>query len=135
MADRRSCNQGGRACHHKPDATQTLVGPKPKYELFDRRVGGQTLPVLHGVDEARSRHHVEPLVDTDKELGWNHSALDRAELRAFDLPRDRAQLARVINFSLDPAARIPLDRGSIVLGELVGRIVYGRKSYLHHKNL
>jgi len=87
------------------------------------------------MESTRSRHHLEPVVDADEELGRKNGALDRAELRAFDLPRDRAELARGINLRLDPAAGVFLDRGGVVLGELVGRIVQGRKRYLHHKGL
>jgi hypothetical protein len=58
--------------------------------------------------------------------------LNGAELRAFDLPRDRTQLARRVNLGFDTTARIPLDRCSVVSREEMARIVYRWQRYFHH---
>jgi hypothetical protein len=58
--------------------------------------------------------------------------LNGAELGAFDLPRDRAQLARRIDFGLDAAAGLLVDQGGVILGELVQRLVQRRERNLHH---
>ena len=71
--------------------------------------------------------HFEALVDADEEFRRNDRALDGAELRALDLPRDRAELARRIDLGLDAAARILLDRRGEILGELMWRVVDGRQ--------
>ena len=98
---------------------QPLVGAKPEHQLEHRRIGGDALAVLDGIDEAGRGHHLEALVDADKKLRRNDGDLDRAELHALDLPRNRAQLARRIDLALDAAAGILLDRGGEILGKLV----------------
>src|SRR5580700_5017968 len=69
---------------------------------------------------------------TSKRFGRNDRTLNRAELRAFDLPRNRAQLACRIDLGLNAAGRISLDRGGVALGELVAWIIQGRQRELHH---
>ena len=86
-------------------------------------------------DQARRRHHLEALVDADEKFGRHDRALDRAELRALDLPRNRAQLARRIDLGLDAAAGILLQRRRIVFGEYVARIVEGRQADFHRVGL
>jgi hypothetical protein len=111
---------------------QSLVSPETKHQLEHSRIRRNALPLLHGADEARRGHHFEALVDADQELGREHCALDRAELSTFDLPRDRTQLACRINLRLDAPARITLERGSIILAELVRRVAQRRKRDLHY---
>ena len=108
---------------NSPTPCKSLVGAETEHQLAHRRIGGEPLSVRHGVDEARRRQHLEALIDADQKFGRNDLALDCAELHAFGLPLDRAQLARRINFNLDAAAGILFDRGGIVFGELVQGIV------------
>jgi len=61
----------------------------------------------------------------------NDGAVDRAELNAFDLARNRSQLARRIDLRLDPAAGVLFDGRRIALCELVQRIVDGGKRKFH----
>src|ERR1700685_602887 len=91
--------------------------------------------MLERVDETRRRHHFETLVDADEEFRRHGRDLDGAELRAFDLPRDRAELACRIDLALDTPAGIFLDQGSKILGKLMRRIVDGRQRDLHHEGL
>ena len=55
----------------QPDAVQSLVGAEPEHQLQHRRIGGDALPVLDGIDEAGRGHHLEALVDADEELRRN----------------------------------------------------------------
>jgi hypothetical protein len=87
--------------------------------------------MLERIDEAGSRHHLETLVDANKKLGRNGRNLDSAELRTFDLPRDRTQLACRIDFALDAPAGIALYRCGKVLGELMRGVIDGRQRDLH----
>src|ERR1700692_2122938 len=104
MADRRFRDQRGWRVHEQRDAVQSLVGAEPKHQLEYLGIGGETLALLHGVDQARRRHQLEALVDADEEFGRDDRALDGAELGALDLPRDRTELACGIDFGLDAAA-------------------------------
>ena len=61
--------------------------------------------------------------------------MDRAELRAFDLPRDRAELARRINLDLDAAAGILLDGGAVGFGIDIERRIERRRRDLHREGL
>jgi hypothetical protein len=58
--------------------------------------------------------------------------LNRAELGPFDLPRDRAQLARWVDFGLDATAGILLDGSGEVPRVEIGRSVGGRRRDFHH---
>ena len=91
--------------------------------------------MLHGADEAGRGHDLEPLVDADIEFRRHHRGLDRAELHAFDLSRDRAQLAGGIDLALDAAAGILLDRGGVVLSVLMQDVVERRQRDLHDDGL
>src|ERR1700722_1451530 len=81
------------------------------------------------------RQHFEALVDADEEFRRRRCDLDGAELGTFDLPWDRAELARRIDLALDAAAGILLDQGGKILGELMRRIVDGRQRDLHDEGL
>ena len=97
---------------------QPLVGAKPEHQLAHRGIGGDALAVLERIDQARRGHHLETLVDADEKFRRNFHDLDGAELGAFDLSRDRAELARRIDLGLDAPAGILLDQCGEVLGEL-----------------
>ena len=97
MADRRLGDHRGRRIMNMRDAVQALVGAEAEHQLEHRRIGGDALALRQRADQARRRHHLEALIDADEEFRRQDRALDRAELRAFDLPRDRAELARRID--------------------------------------
>jgi hypothetical protein len=111
---------------------QSLVGSKTEHQFLHPQIGGNALSVRHGRDESRGRQNFETLIDAGQKCRRNDLTLDCAELHAFSLSRDRAQLARGIDFGLDAPARILLDRGSTVPGVLVQSVVERRKRYLHH---
>ena len=113
-------NNLGRLGHKQADAAQPLGGAESEHRLEHLRVGGDTLPLLDRTDEARGGQHFEALIDADEEFRRNDRGLDRTELRAFDLPRDRAELARRKDLGLDAAAGILLDRGGEI-GRINGR--------------
>ena len=117
MADRSFRDDAGRLGNVETDAMQPLIGAKPEHQLQDRRIGGNALSMLQGIDQARRGHHPEALVDADKKLWRNVRHLDRTKLRAFDLPRDRTQLACRIDLRFDTATRIPFDCGGKILGK------------------
>ena len=118
MADRRFRDRANPAgAMNMPTPCSPLLAPSPSISFKHRRIGGEALAVLERVDQARRRHHLEALVDADEEFRRNDRGLDGAELHAFDLARDRAQLACRIDLALDAAARIPLDRGGKILGQ------------------
>jgi len=85
----------------------------PKHQLQNRRISGETLSVLHGINEPGRGHHFKAPVDADKKLRWNIRRLDGAELRTLDLSRNRAQLARRIDLGPDAPSRIPFDCGGV----------------------
>src|SRR5579862_7395550 len=87
--------------------------------------------MLYRIDQAWRGHYLEAIVYADEELGRNHRALNGAELCAFDLPRNRAELAGRIDFRLDAAAGILLQRSSVVLGEEEARVIERRQRELH----
>ena len=89
------------------------------------------LALRHRSDEAWRGHHFEALVEADQKFRRYDLALDRAELHAFGLTRDRAQLACRIDFGLDAAAGIFFQRGGEILDESVDLIVDGRERYFH----
>ena len=60
-----------------------------------------------------------------------YPALDRSELHALDLPRNRAELARRINLCLDAAAGILLHRGGETFQPFVLRVVDRGGAQLH----
>ena len=113
---------------NRPTPCSPLLAPSPSISFNTAGSAASALAVLERIDQPRRRHHLEALVDADEELRRNDRGLDGAELHAFDLPRNRAQLARRIDLALDAAARILLDRGGEILGELMRRIVDGRQS-------
>ena len=135
MADRRFCDDLGPLGHEQADAAQALVGAEPEHQLHQLRICGDLLALLHGVDEGGCGQHAKAIVEADHEFRRHHLALDGAELRALDLPRNRAQLARRVDFRLDAAAGILLQRGGVVPGKSVGRSVHGGSAYLHHVSL
>ena len=135
VADRALRDHRGRRIHEQRDAVQPFIGAKTEHQLLDLRIGGDPLPVIHGIDQAGRRHHLEALVDADKEFRRNERALDGAELGAFDLSRNRAELARRINLGFDAAAGILLQRSGISLGEEIARIVERRQRHLHRIGL
>src|SRR6516165_12229008 len=102
---------------------QSLPGAEPQDQLAHRRVRGDARGVLHVVGETGSGHHLETFVDADTEFRRKDGNLNGVELRALDLPRDRAQLAVRIDLSLYAAACIPLDGGSEIPDDLVLRFV------------
>src|ERR1700735_30401 len=102
---------------------QTFAGAEREHQLQNRRIGGDALTVLDRIDQPGSGHHLETLVDADEEFRRNDRSLDGTELYAFDLTRDRAQLARRIDLTFDAAARIPLDRGGKILRQQMRPIV------------
>ena len=93
VTDRSFRDDAGRLGYIEPDAVQPFLGAKAEHQLQHRRIGGDALSVLHRLDQPGGGHDLEALVDADEELRRYVRRLDRAELRAFDLPRDRAQLA------------------------------------------
>ena len=123
---------GSGCAMNMPTPCSPLFGAKRQHQLEHRRIGGEALAVLDRIDEPRRRHHLETLVDADEKFRRNDRRLDGAELHAFDLARDRAELARRIDLALDAAAGIPLDRGSKILGQLMRPIVDGGHRDLHH---
>ena len=70
------------------DAVQTLVGAEPEIKFQHLRIGGDLLGLRRRGDQTGRGQHFETFVDADKKLGRDDCALDRAELGAFDLPRD-----------------------------------------------
>ncbi len=126
MADFEITQDGCAAI--SPTPCSPLSAPSDEHQFEHRRIGGNALAMFERIDEARSGHHFEALVDADEKLRRNGAGLDRAELHAFDLARDRAQLACRIDLALDPAAGIPFDRRGEILGELVRCIVDRRRA-------
>src|SRR3984885_600464 len=116
MADRALGDHLRRLRIGDGDAVQPLLGAEPEVEFLHRRIGGNAMALSRRGDEAGRRQHLETLVDTDEELRRNGGPLDGAEWPAFDLPRDRAELARRINLDLDAAAGILLDGGGVSSG-------------------
>ena len=105
---------------------------------ISRRTAGSAArrwPCAIEVDQAGRRQHLETLIDADQKLRCDDLALDGAELHAFGLALDRAQLARRIDFDLDAADGILLDRGGVVLGVLMQNVVERRQRDLHHDGL
>jgi hypothetical protein len=80
-------------------------------------------------------HGLVAFVDTNQKLWRPHPALDRAELNAFDLARDRAELARRIDFCLDAAAGFLFDQRAEALKPFVLSVVHRRERQLHHESL
>src|SRR5580692_5708817 len=118
-----------------PGAMQALIGSKAQHQLEHLWIAGETLAMLQRFDQSWRGHHLEALVNADEKLGRNDRRLDRAELYAFDLPRNRAELARRINLGLDASSRQPLDRGAEILGKLMRRIVKRWSCDFHHVGL
>ena len=117
---------------NRPTPCKPLSAPSPSSSLRTSGSCGEALRLGQRVDQAGRRHHLEALVDAGIEFRRRDHALDGAELRAFDLPRDRAELARRIDFGLDAAAGLLVDQGGVILGELVQRLVERRERNLHH---
>ena len=67
----------------------------------------------------------------DVEIDRSDIALDGAELHAFDLARDRSELAGRINLHLDAAARSLLQGFLVEFHELMLRFVDGRGAEFH----
>src|SRR6202044_1666019 len=88
------------------NAVQPFGGAKPEIELQNIRIGGDLLGLRRRGDETRSGQHFETLVDADKKLGRDDRGLDRAELGAFDLSRDGAELARRVHLRFEVAAAV-----------------------------
>src|SRR5262249_1356624 len=88
-----------------------------------------------GGERARGGRGRGALGDADQEFGRADPRLDRAELDAFDLTRNRAELARRINLALDASAGILLDRSRESLEPLVLGIVDGGGAELHDGGL
>ena len=135
MTDRTLRNHFRRFGERDGDTVQSLFGAKSEIEFQHRRIGGDLLALRGGRDETRSGQHFEAFVDTDEELGRNNGALDRAELRAFDLTRDRTQLARRIDLDLDAAPRILFDGGAVHPCILIERRIESGRRDLHHERL
>ena len=135
MTDGHSRNDGSRLRDEHSDAVQPLARPEPEHQFEHLLIGGNALPLLDRAHQTRRGHDFEALVDADKEFGRNDRTLNRPELHALDLPRDRPQLARRVDFGPDAAARSLLDRGRIVLSDLMRCIVYGGGGDLHHIGL
>jgi len=72
------------------------------------------LCVHYRADESRRGQYLKALVDPDEELRRNDRALDGAELRTFDLPRDRAELACRIDLGFDAASGLLFDSGRVI---------------------
>ncbi len=90
------------------DAAQPLIGAEPEHQLAHRRVEAR------GAHPARRNRRRRGAARTwkrvsrpDHEFRRHQLALDRAELRALDLARDRAELARGIDLCLDRARPNP----------------------------
>ena len=109
---------------------QPLVGAERQHQLAHFRIGSDLFTLDERVDQPGRRHYLETLIDADKELRRDHGALDGAELRAFDLSWDRAELARRIDLTFDATARVFLDRSQEVRSEGIGDIVNGRRRNL-----
>src|ERR1700722_8481987 len=135
MTDRHLGDDARWLCHHETGSMESFPGTEAQHQFPHRRIVGNTLTVLKRIDQARRGHHLEALVDANKEFGWNGRNLDSAELSAFDLPRNRTQLARGINLALDAAAGVALYRRCEVLGELMRSVIDGRQRDLHYVGL
>ena len=127
MADRVLRNHFRGFGERHGDAMQTFVGAKPEVEFPHCLVAGDFLPLRDGGDEAWCRQHLKAFIDADKKLRRNDRALDGAELRAFDLARDRAKLARRVEFDFDPAAGVLLDVGTQCLAIQIERRIESRR--------
>ena len=75
--------------------------------------------------------HAEARIDADEEIDRAGIALDVAELHAFDLARDRAELARRIDLHLDAAAGRLLDFFLVEFEELMLPLVHGGAAHFH----
>ena len=78
-----------------------------------------------------AREHAEARIDADEEIDRPDIALDAAELHAFDLARDRAELASRVDLHLDAAAGGLLDLLLVEFDELMLRLVHRRGAELH----
>ena len=114
---------------------KTLISAQRQHELEHHRIAGDPLSVRHRVDESGRSHHLVALIDADKEFRRNDCHLDRPELRAFDLSRDRAELARRVNLALDAAARILFHGGREIPAIGVGYVIDCRGRDLHRDDL
>ena len=82
-------------------------------------------------EQHRRREHAEARIDADEEIDRADIALDVAELHAFDLARDRAELARRIDLHLDAAAGRFLDLFLVEFEELMLPLVHGGGAHFH----
>src|SRR5215471_3334491 len=84
-------------------------------------------------EQHRCGEHAKTGIDPNKKIDRADIALDIAELDAFDLARDRAELARRIDLDFDTAVRGFFDLVLVEFDELVLGLVDSRGAEFHHK--
>ncbi len=82
-------------------------------------------------EQHRRGEHAKTWIDADEEIYRPDIALDIAELHAFDLARDRTELACRIDLHLDAPARSLLEFFFVEFNELMLRLVDRRGAELH----
>ncbi len=108
-----------------------LVGAKPEHQLLQLGVFHNANFMRKVGNEARGRQHFIAFVDPSQKLGRSDIPLNRAELHAFDLPRNRSQLACRINLAFDSAAGVLFDHSDKPLAPLVLRFIDRGSAKLH----
>ncbi len=106
-----------------PARSQAFACPQPEKHVADRRIAEHPHILLTAREQAGRAERLVTRIDADKKLRRSDPALDRSELRALDLPRDRAELTPRVELGLDPAAGIPLHRCSKSLHPFVLHVV------------
>jgi hypothetical protein len=116
-------------------AVNPLVGAEPEHQLLQLGVFHNANFMRKVGNEARGGQHFVAFVDPSQKLGRSDIALNGTKLHAFDLPRNRSQLACRINLAFDSAAGVLFDHGDKPLAPLVLRFVDRGSAKLHDISL
>jgi hypothetical protein len=123
----------GRAEVQRRDADHPLRRGKLEHRFLHGRIMDRGGGIRLVAEQHRRGEHAETRIDADKKVDRSDIALDIAELDAFDLARDRAELARWIDLDLDAAIRGFLDLVLVEFDELVLGLVDRGSAELHYK--
>ncbi len=135
MTHRLAHHDRGRSGEHDRHPDQALIRAQSEHHVVDRRIVDHPQVLLAAGKQSGRAQRLVALIDADEKFRRPDPTLDRPELRAFDLPGNGAELARRIDFALDPAAGILLDRRRKTLQPFLLRIVERRGAQLHDVGL
>lgn len=121
----------GRAQVQRRDADHPLGRGKIEHGFLNGRIVNGRGGVRLVAEQHRRGEHAKARIDADKKVDRSDIALDIAELDAFDLARDRAELARRIDLHLDAAAGRLLDFFLVEFEELMLPLVHGGAAHFH----